>query len=188
VKPIGFGFEAQECNSFVGQLAQVGSCGRCWKGRRRVGPRCCRPSLARRLRCAKFNLHGALIGFNGFDCSFDEAGVAAKTLVKATSTPHFGGAVASEMSAPAMNEVRCVAVRTKKARPIIFVSVVVGGSGWLIPLRLLSVRHLPYGSLFIVFARGMDTRRLQHFLGHASITNTVRYTAMSPEPFKNIWR
>ena len=28
-------------------------------------------------------------------------------------------------------------------------------------------------------AKGMDTRRLQHFLGHASITNTVRYTAMS---------
>ena len=27
-------------------------------------------------------------------------------------------------------------------------------------------------------------RRLQHFLGHASITNTVRYTAMSPEPFQ----
>ncbi len=36
--------------------------------------------------------------------------------------------------------------------------------------------------------RGMDTRRLQHFLGHASITNTVRYTAMSPEPFKDIWQ
>ena len=36
--------------------------------------------------------------------------------------------------------------------------------------------------------KGMDTRRLQHFLGHASITNTVNYTAMSPEPFKNIWR
>jgi hypothetical protein len=30
--------------------------------------------------------------------------------------------------------------------------------------------------------------RLQHFLGHASITNTVRYTAMSPEPFKDVWR
>ena len=30
--------------------------------------------------------------------------------------------------------------------------------------------------------------RLQHYLGHASITNTVRYTAMSPEPFKDIWR
>ena len=25
-------------------------------------------------------------------------------------------------------------------------------------------------------------------LGHSSITNTVRYTAMSPEPFKDIWR
>ena len=37
-------------------------------------------------------------------------------------------------------------------------------------------------------AKGMDTRQLQHFLGHASITNTVRYTAMSPEPFKDIWR
>jgi hypothetical protein len=37
-------------------------------------------------------------------------------------------------------------------------------------------------------ARGMDTRRLQHHLGHASITNTVRYTAMSPEPFKDIRR
>jgi integrase len=36
--------------------------------------------------------------------------------------------------------------------------------------------------------RGMDTRRLQHHLGHASITNTVRYTAMSAEPFKDIWR
>jgi hypothetical protein len=32
--------------------------------------------------------------------------------------------------------------------------------------------------------KGMDTRRLQHFFGHASITNTVRYTAMSPEPLK----
>ncbi len=33
-----------------------------------------------------------------------------------------------------------------------------------------------------------DTRRLQHFLGHASLTNTVRYIAMSPEPFKDIWQ
>jgi site-specific recombinase XerD len=36
--------------------------------------------------------------------------------------------------------------------------------------------------------RGMDTRRLQHYLGHTSITNTVRYTAMSAEPFRDIWR
>ena len=36
--------------------------------------------------------------------------------------------------------------------------------------------------------RGMDTRRLQHYLGHVSITNTVRYSAMSPEPFRDLWR
>ena len=51
------------------------------------------------------------------------------------------------------------------------------------------VQHAPHHSTgYALAARGMDTRRLQHFLGHASITNTVRYTAMSPEPFKDIWR
>jgi site-specific recombinase XerD len=46
---------------------------------------------------------------------------------------------------------------------------------------------LRHSTGYALAARGMDTRRLQHFLGH-SITNTVRYTAMSPEPFKDIWR
>jgi hypothetical protein len=32
--------------------------------------------------------------------------------------------------------------------------------------------------------QGLDTWRLQHFLGHASMTNTARYTAMSREPFR----
>jgi len=36
--------------------------------------------------------------------------------------------------------------------------------------------------------KGMDTRRLQHYLGHASITNTVHYSAMSPEPFRDVWQ
>jgi hypothetical protein len=31
-------------------------------------------------------------------------------------------------------------------------------------------------------------RRLQHFLGHTSVTNVVRYMATSPEAFKDIWR
>jgi site-specific recombinase XerD len=47
---------------------------------------------------------------------------------------------------------------------------------------------LPHSTGYAPAAKGMDTRRLQHFLGHASITNTVKYTAMSPEPFKDIWR
>ena len=45
---------------------------------------------------------------------------------------------------------------------------------------------LRHSTGYALAARGMDTRRLQHFLGHASITNTVRYTAMSPEPFEDI--
>ena len=50
------------------------------------------------------------------------------------------------------------------------------------------VRMLRHSTGYALAGRGMDTRRLQHFLGHASITNTVRYAAMSPEPFKDIWR
>ena len=58
-------------------------------------------------------------------------------------------------------------------------------AGLPFPVHVHMLRH---STGYALAARGMDTRRLQHFLGHASITNTVRYTAMSPEPFKNIWR
>jgi site-specific recombinase XerD len=50
------------------------------------------------------------------------------------------------------------------------------------------VHMLRHSTGYALAGKGMDTRRLQHFLGHASITNTVRYTAMSPEPFKDLWR
>jgi site-specific recombinase XerD len=50
------------------------------------------------------------------------------------------------------------------------------------------VHMIRHSTGYALAAKGMDTRRLQHFLGHASITNTVRYTAMSPEPFKDVWR
>jgi type 1 fimbriae regulatory protein FimB/type 1 fimbriae regulatory protein FimE len=53
------------------------------------------------------------------------------------------------------------------------------------PVHVHMLRH---STGYALAGRGMDTRRLQHYLGHASITNTVRYTAMSPEPFKDIWR
>jgi site-specific recombinase XerD len=35
---------------------------------------------------------------------------------------------------------------------------------------------------------GVDTRTLQAYLGHRSITNTVRYTELAPTRFKNLWR
>jgi site-specific recombinase XerD len=61
------------------------------------------------------------------------------------------------------------------------------GEAARLPFRV-HVHMLRHSSGYALANRGMDTRRLQHFLGHASITNTVRYTAMSPEPFKDIWR
>jgi type 1 fimbriae regulatory protein FimB/type 1 fimbriae regulatory protein FimE len=35
---------------------------------------------------------------------------------------------------------------------------------------------------------GHDTRALQHYLGHRNIANTVVYTQLAPDRFKNFWR
>jgi site-specific recombinase XerD len=35
---------------------------------------------------------------------------------------------------------------------------------------------------------GMDAWRLQKLMGHASMANTTKYVAMSPEPLKDAWR
>ena len=50
------------------------------------------------------------------------------------------------------------------------------------------VHMLRYACGYALANKGMDTRRLQHYLGHSLITNTVRYSAMNPEPFKDLWR
>src|SRR5512135_1843121 len=34
---------------------------------------------------------------------------------------------------------------------------------------------------------GHDTRAIQAYLGHRSIMSTVRYTALTPNRFKNFW-
>ena len=34
---------------------------------------------------------------------------------------------------------------------------------------------------------GMDAWRLQKLMGHASMANTTKYVAMSPEPLKDAW-
>ena len=36
--------------------------------------------------------------------------------------------------------------------------------------------------------QGVDTRTLQHYLGHKNIQHTVRYTELSPERFKDFWK
>src|SRR5690242_21683102 len=35
---------------------------------------------------------------------------------------------------------------------------------------------------------GHDTRAIQAYLGHRSIMSTVRYTALTPNRFRNFWR
>jgi site-specific recombinase XerD len=34
---------------------------------------------------------------------------------------------------------------------------------------------------------GHDARALQHYMGHKNIMQTVRYTEMAPDRFKNFW-
>ena len=36
--------------------------------------------------------------------------------------------------------------------------------------------------------QGVDTRSLQHYLGHKNIQHTVRYTELSPDRFRDFWR
>ena len=41
---------------------------------------------------------------------------------------------------------------------------------------------------YALASKGHDTRRLQAYLGHKNIQHTVRYTELSPAPFKDFWR
>jgi site-specific recombinase XerD len=50
------------------------------------------------------------------------------------------------------------------------------------------VHMLGHACGYALANKGMDSRRLKHYLGHASITNAVRYSGMSPEPFRDPWR
>jgi type 1 fimbriae regulatory protein FimB/type 1 fimbriae regulatory protein FimE len=35
---------------------------------------------------------------------------------------------------------------------------------------------------------GVDTRALQHYLGHKNIAHTVRYSELAPDRFKSFWK
>jgi type 1 fimbriae regulatory protein FimB/type 1 fimbriae regulatory protein FimE len=41
---------------------------------------------------------------------------------------------------------------------------------------------------YALAAKGHDTRAIQQYLGHRSITSTAVYTALSPTRFKDFWR
>jgi hypothetical protein len=40
----------------------------------------------------------------------------------------------------------------------------------------------------VIGGDGHDTRSIQDYLGHKDIRHTVRYTELSPKPFRDFWR
>jgi type 1 fimbriae regulatory protein FimE len=40
---------------------------------------------------------------------------------------------------------------------------------------------------FYLANRGVDTRAIQHYLGHRNIQHTVRYTELAPQRFSDLW-
>ena len=47
---------------------------------------------------------------------------------------------------------------------------------------------LRHGCGYKLANQGVDTRSLQHYLGHKNIQHTVRYSELSPNRFKDFWR
>jgi type 1 fimbriae regulatory protein FimE len=58
-------------------------------------------------------------------------------------------------------------------------------AGFAFPVHPHMLRH---GCGYYLAGEGQDTRAIQAYLGHANITHTSRYTALSPERFKDFWK
>jgi len=59
------------------------------------------------------------------------------------------------------------------------------------PRRTAAARPLPHAAPLCGYKLandGIDTRAIQDWLGHVSITHTTRYTQLSPARFKDFWR
>jgi type 1 fimbriae regulatory protein FimE len=57
-------------------------------------------------------------------------------------------------------------------------------AGLALPVHFHMLRH----SCYKLANDGIDTRAIQDWLGHVSITHTTRYTALSQTRFKDFWR
>ena len=47
---------------------------------------------------------------------------------------------------------------------------------------------LRHSTGFYLANRGCDTRAIQNYMGHANIKNTVIYTELAPQRFKDFWQ
>jgi type 1 fimbriae regulatory protein FimE len=63
--------------------------------------------------------------------------------------------------------------------------------------RLGQTARMPFGihphmlrhsTGFKLANQGVDTRSLQHYLGHKNIQHTVRYTELTPDRFRDFWK
>lgn len=69
------------------------------------------------------------------------------------------------------------------------VSHIIARAGSLAQLNLTIHPHmLRHSTGFYLANKGHDTRAIQAYLGHANIKNTVIYTQLSPNRFKNFWQ
>ena len=53
------------------------------------------------------------------------------------------------------------------------------------PIHPHMLRH---STGFKLANQGVDTRSLQHYLGHKNIQHTVRYSELTPERFRDFWK
>jgi type 1 fimbriae regulatory protein FimB/type 1 fimbriae regulatory protein FimE len=53
------------------------------------------------------------------------------------------------------------------------------------PIHPHMLRH---AAGFKLANQGVDTRSLQHYLGHKNIQHTVRYAELSPDRFRDFWK
>jgi site-specific recombinase XerD len=65
----------------------------------------------------------------------------------------------------------------------------IGASGCRRRLRIEGPPHMfRYARDYALANGGHDTRAIQGWLGHRSITSTAVYTALAPKRFKDFWR
>ncbi len=57
-------------------------------------------------------------------------------------------------------------------------------AGLEFPVHPHMLRH---GCGYYLAAKGIDTRAIQDYLGHANISHTVRYTQLAPQRFQGFW-
>jgi type 1 fimbriae regulatory protein FimB/type 1 fimbriae regulatory protein FimE len=57
-------------------------------------------------------------------------------------------------------------------------------AGLQFPVHPHMLRH---GCGYYLAAKGVDTRAIQDYLGHANIHHTVRYTQLAPQRFEGFW-